>query len=95
MVADTRVSVWDRLLATDNHPLTREAADYIVRIRFSEADDRRLEELAERCRLGQLTPAEQAEYDEYVRAGLVLATWQSRARMALRAAAGANGAAHG
>jgi hypothetical protein len=95
MVVDNRVSVWDRLLATDDHPLTREAADYILRIRFNEADNRRLEELAERCRLGELTPAQRAEYEEYVRAGLVLATWQSRARMALRAGGGANGAENG
>jgi hypothetical protein len=90
MVIDDRISVWDRLLATEDHPLTREAAEYVLSIRFGAADNRRIEELAGRCQLGELTPAERIEYDEYVRAGLVLATWQSRARMALRAAACTN-----
>lgn len=94
MVADTRFSVWDRLLTTPDHPLTAEAAEYILRMRFSDADNLRIEELADRCQLGQLSDAEKAEYDEYVRAGLVLATWQSRARIALRAA-DRNGAGNG
>ena len=92
MVVDNAVSIWHRLLATDEHPLNKEVAEYILKIKFSTKDIQRVEELGERCQLGQLTPKEKAEYDDYVRADLVLATWKSRARMALRSV---NGAEHG
>jgi hypothetical protein len=84
MIVENSASVWDRLLATDENPLTKEAAEFVLRMRFSDADVRRVEELAERCQLGQLTAKERAEYEEFVRADTVLAIWKSRARMALR-----------
>jgi hypothetical protein len=48
-----------------------------------------MEELGDKCQRGQLTEKERAEYDGFVEAGLVIGTWQARARLALRQMASA------
>jgi hypothetical protein len=92
MTTDKRTSIWSRLLNDGDRPIPPPVAEYILRLRFSEADDKRLEELADKCQLGTLTPDEQKEYEDFVKAGLVLSVWQSRARLSLR---DTNGTVHG
>ena len=90
MVANNVLTIWDRLLNLGEHPRSREAAEYFVSLHFPETDLRRVDELAERCQLGSLTPEERKEYEAYVLAGSILTVLQSRARVFLH---GANGSA--
>jgi hypothetical protein len=84
MVASTELTIWDRLLNTGPNAMPRAVAEYFIGLRIAEADNRRIEELAERCQLGALSSDELKEYESYVFAGNVLTIMQSRARIALR-----------
>ncbi len=86
MTPEQVVSVWDRMFQLDS-PQGRAVAEYLVNLRVGDADNQRINELAERCQLGQLTPEEKREYETYVFAGGVLGILQSRARVALRESA--------
>jgi hypothetical protein len=86
MSTATEVAIWDRLLDSSAQELTPDAAHYFLRLDFREADHARMEELAQRAQDGSLSGEERSEYEEYLRAGNLLALMQSRARMALRSA---------
>jgi hypothetical protein len=66
--------------------LTRAAARRVLRMDFTEAEHERAHELAVKNKDGTITPAELKELDAHIRAGLVLSTLQSRARVQLRTA---------
>jgi len=68
---------------TQPEGLTPEAARYLLRFRFTESDQSRLQELAERSQAGTLTEEEGREFDSYLRIGNLLAVMQSRARLVL------------
>ena len=77
--------LWER------QPLTPTLARHVLKLGWSEADDARMGELAEKNRESELSPVERHELDTYVRVGLTLSVLQSRARKRLRkAGAGAN-----
>jgi hypothetical protein len=57
--------------------LTPEAARYLLRFRFTESDQSRLQDLAERSQAGTLTEEEGREFDSYLRIGNLLAVMQS------------------
>jgi 1,2-phenylacetyl-CoA epoxidase catalytic subunit len=52
--------------------MRRAVAEYILGVRFSDADNARIHFLADRCQLGTLTPLEKSEYQELVEAGMLL-----------------------
>lgn len=68
--------------------LSVDKARNAVNYRADEALQRRIEELAAKCTEGELTEAEQAEYEGYVRANNFVAILQAKARKVL---ANANG----
>lgn len=84
MPTATEVAIWDRLLDDSAQELTPDAARYFLRLDFRESDHARMEELAKSAQEGSLSGEERSEYEEYLRAGHLLALMQSRARMALR-----------
>ena len=84
MLGDTIVSILHRLLHLDQGTLSPAAAQSILQIRFSEADQNRVRELAARSNSGTLTAQEAAEYDNYLAADDVLSMWQSKARLCLK-----------
>jgi len=61
-----------------------EVARLIVGLRFTEAQNARMRELAERNNRGLLTESEQAEMESYRRAGNFLALLQAKARLSLK-----------
>jgi hypothetical protein len=75
-------NIWQRIFVADRE-LTPEEARYFLQRDFGPADHARLEYLGDRANEGTLTPAERAEYDEYIHVGDVLAILQSKARVAL------------
>jgi hypothetical protein len=59
---------------------TPEVASRIAQLQADSDLQSRVDELAEKCNEGTLTPDEEAEYDAYVRAMDVLAILQAKAR---------------
>ncbi len=76
-------TIWARLIESQPEPLNPEAARYMLQVRFSEDDQLRLQELAERSQDGTLTEEEGREFDGYLHIGNLLAVMQSKARQAL------------
>jgi hypothetical protein len=74
----------DRLLEMVAGCLPPEAAAALVEVRIDAALQARLDELADRCTAGELTPDERHEYADYVRTIDVLAILQLKARRVLQ-----------
>ncbi|MBM3223423.1 MAG: hypothetical protein FJZ47_06440 [Candidatus Tectomicrobia bacterium] len=62
---------------------TPEVAKRVVELRADPAMQARIEELADKCNEGTITPAEMAEYDAYIQAMDVVAVLQKKARTLL------------
>src|SRR5947209_5182188 len=73
----------ERILAPVSRCLTPEAARQLVEARADSTAQGRIDELADKCTEGALTPAERAEYEAYVAAGTVIAILQAHARQVL------------
>src|ERR1051325_4767488 len=61
--------VLDRFLDPLSRSFTRESAQALVELKADQVAQARIEELAEKCNEGQLTPEERREYETYVHAG--------------------------
>jgi hypothetical protein len=59
---------------------TPEVAKRVAELRADPAIQARIEELAEKCNEGTMTPEEMAEYDAYIQAMDVVAVLQQKAR---------------
>src|SRR5262245_29186824 len=68
--------------------LTREVADRLVRFRFDEKTQKKIDKLASKCNDGRLTERERSEYEAYVYAIDFIAILQAKARAFLRKSAG-------
>lgn len=64
--------------------LTPELARRIAELRATPEAQARIDELADKCNEGELTPGEAAEYDTYVDAIDLIAVLQAQARDVLR-----------
>ena len=73
----------NRLLHPVGDALTPEAAKRLVDLRADAAAQGRIDELADRCTEGMLTPEELAEYNALVTAAAVIAVLQAKARSIL------------
>ena len=60
-----------------------ETARALVGLRVNEQTQARVDEQAEKCNEGQLTPDERAEYEEYVQASTLIGILQAKARRML------------
>jgi hypothetical protein len=77
-------SILAQLLEPIEQCMTPELAQGIVELRATPAAQARLDELADKCNEGKLTPEEAAEYDDYVDAIDVIAVLQAQARDVLK-----------
>ena len=78
------LAIFGRLLKADKGDLSRELARYVLTLGFGEEDQSRMRELAERNQAGALSPTEQEELQNYVKAGHLLALLHSKARKSLK-----------
>jgi hypothetical protein len=76
--------IWARLILAPRAPISAEAAQYLLSIDFSEADDARMQELMDKSNEGALTSDEKAELEGYVNIANVLSVMHSQARVALK-----------
>jgi hypothetical protein len=72
-----------RLLEQVGRCLTPDVARYLVQIRADAATQARVDELAQKCNEGQLTPEERAEYEAYISTSTFIAILQAKARVFL------------
>ena len=77
--------VLDRLLDPVARSLTPETARTLVALRADREVQARIDELADKCNEGQLTPAEREEYETAVHASTFIAILQAKARAILQA----------
>jgi len=84
---NTEAAILSRLIQFGQGELPREAAEYLLSIRFDDLDVARMNHLSDRAQRGMLTSDEQTELDSYIHVGNLIATIQSRARLALHRSA--------
>ena len=77
------VHVFEQLLEPLGRCLTPDVAKSLLQLRAPATAQARIEELADRCTAGALTPDEEAEYEAYVWAGNLVAILQAKARALL------------
>ena len=82
---NTEAGILARLIRTRPDDLSRDAANYLLSLRFDASDVSRMNELSEMARLGALATADAAELDSYIHVSNLLAVMQSKARQSLRA----------
>ena len=85
---NTEAGILARLIQTREDDLSRDAANYLLSLRFDDKDMRRMNELSELARNGTLAPADEAELDSYIHVSNLLAVMQSKARQSLHALEG-------
>jgi hypothetical protein len=81
---ETTASVLDRLLEPVSQCLSLAGAQALLEVRADAVAQARIEELAEKCNAGQLTPEERREYETYVHVGNLIAILQAKARLYLK-----------
>ena len=80
---NSEAGILTRLIQARQGNLTRDAADYLLSLRFDDHDVCRLNELSELARQGALPSQDAAEPDSYIHRGNLLAVMQSKARRSL------------
>jgi hypothetical protein len=76
-------SVLDRLLGAVSRCLTPDSARALIELRADPETQRRINELADGCNEGTLSPEERSEYETYVSFSTFLAILQAKARKLL------------
>jgi hypothetical protein len=83
MTQSSHTAALDRLLDPLEAILTPDVARQIVELRADATTQERIDELAEKSTEGQLSAAEEAEYDDYLEAIDIIGILQAKARSAL------------
>jgi hypothetical protein len=82
--AISEAAIWARLISPENTCLSPEAARSLLELRFSEQDQARMNELAQKNRDGLLTAEERQELESYVKVRDVLSLLHLKARKSLK-----------
>jgi hypothetical protein len=89
MNADTAVTeteIWDRAIRPEVGDLSAAAARDLLRLRLSEADAKRVQELSAKANESALSETETEELDNYLNVGRALEFIKAKARLSLNAA---------
>jgi hypothetical protein len=79
----SQMSILRRVVDPEQPFLAPEAARAILRLRFSPADVRKMNQLAAKSRRGTLAPGDEEELENFIRVGQTLGILQSQARRSL------------
>lgn len=79
----SELAIFGRLFKAEQGDFPRELARYVLSLGFSEEDQERMRQLAERNQEGALSEEEREELQSYVKAGHLLALLHSKARKSL------------
>lgn len=80
----TEHPIVDRLLEPLSRCIRGDGERELLNLRADETLQARIDELADKCDEGALTPDERAEYETYVRFGNFVAILQAKARLRLK-----------
>lgn len=81
-IENSEAAILGRILNDENARLPREAAEFILRLRFPESDIDRMNALAEKARSDSLSADEADELENYRHLGHLLEILKSKARLA-------------
>jgi hypothetical protein len=81
--SSSEIAIFGRLLEAEKGNLSRGLAHHVLSLGFGEADQARMRDLAARNQGGGLTPQEQDELRNFVKASHLLAILRSKARKSL------------
>lgn len=84
LMPNREAAMWLRLIRPEQDNLTEDAARSFLLWSSGEEDRHRMHELAVRNKAGDLTSDEEAELDDYCRAGRLLDLMHSNARLSLK-----------
>lgn len=82
----TEADILDQIVVPGEPGLPPEVARSILDLRFRSDADQRIRALLKKKNAGELTDAESAELDKYLRVGQFIDLLQAKARLSLRAA---------
>jgi len=82
MPADSAQTALERVLAAVGQCLDRLSAESLLRLRADTEMQGRIEELADKCTEGRLTPEERDEYEALIRVGSFVAILQAKSSLA-------------
>lgn len=77
---DFELALWERLFVPDPARITDEQANYLLGVRFPQADLDRVSELSAKARAGTLDERETAELDRYIRLNNLVAILKAKMR---------------
>jgi len=80
----TEIDIWTDVLMPDVHDMSEPEANAVLRWRFNDRAEQRMEELATRNGQGVLTEPEREELEAYVQVGQVIGILQAKARLSLK-----------
>jgi hypothetical protein len=80
-LVSTEVPLVDRLIEPLSRCIRGEGETELLQLRADATLQARIDELADKCDQGALTPDEHAEYETYVRFGNFIAILQAKARL--------------
>ena len=83
MPTDSTHTAFERVLTAVGQCLDRQSAEALLRLRAETEMQGRIEELADKCSEGRLTPEERDEYEALIRVGNFVAILQAKARRLL------------
>jgi hypothetical protein len=79
----SEMAILRRIVDPEQPFLSAEAAQVLLRLDFNANDRTRMNQLAAKNRVGQLTLTEEQELNSYIRVGQMLGILQSKARRSL------------
>ena len=84
MVVDSSFAeVWERTIRPGEADLTPDAAQYFLKLQFTDGDRARMNDLAAKAQQGSLKENEEAELGNYMQLGWFLDLMKSKARLSL------------
>ena len=83
MPTDSTHTAFERVLTAVGQCLDRQSAEALLRLRPETEMQGRIEDLADKCTEGRLTPEERDEYEALIRVGNFVAILQAKARRLL------------
>ena len=86
--AITEEDILNEVVAPDRPGLTEAAARSILSVRFSDSARKRIRQLLKENNSGDISSAERAELDKYLRVGQFLDLLQAKARVSLTESSG-------
>lgn len=82
------IDIWTGVISPEKRDMSAPEANAVLRWKFGDQANRRMEELATRNGQGKLTEPEKEELEAYVHVGQVIGILQAKSRLSLKRSSG-------